>query len=982
METLLAALRGACKAATWSRGVELARSGAVVFVGRQRDDVELRVTTKGGMIAPIVTLFLDDDEWSCECSSPEDACSHAAAAAIAWQQAERDGKPLAQADAPEAGGRIIYRFEARGEQLALRRLIVHTGGEFQLDGTMAAIAQGKLRGPKFVATDADLRFEKKLGTFVSRVLARHEVARIFEALSAAAEVHFGDLRVALGPPSCGLHIDVRRTDVGWIAQLKRDPDVDALFANGALRRGDKLHPLGGHGLPEAEYDELRRGRWFTHDDGATLVGDVIPRWRRSVPVAFDPEAIPDAKVVRPRIAVATRREGNGLSVLATIVYGDPPIARVDGDRLTMLGTSNEVPLRNARLERILALRLRSELGVDPGVRTQLGTDDAIAWTARLPSAEDLLLESSEHTDFVDRGALSPHLQVGADGGFALWFQSDGEGDGDGSMTRVEAGAMMRAWEAGEHHVALVGGGFGQVPIAWLSQHGERVAALLRARGLEPEGAVPAWASADLAQICAALDQPPPPQWSHLRALFEDFRGLPTAALPADLTATLRAYQHEGVAWLGFLRGAGLGGLLADDMGLGKTLQALCAITGRTLVVAPTSVVPNWQAELAKFRPSLRVCTYHGSARTLDPQADVVVTSYALLRLDQDILVQTQWDTVVLDEAQAIKNPDSQVARAAFRLRGDFRLALTGTPVENRLDDLWSQLHFANPGLLGSRAEFTSRWAKPIAAGDGTAAASLRERTRPFVLRRLKRDVARELPPRTDLVLHCDLRDDERVVYDAVRAATREEVAGRFGAGNDALAVLEALLRLRQAACHSALVPGGTDRARASSKLDALLDALDTAVAEGHKALVFSQWTSLLDLAEPHLQTAGIDYLRLDGSTRDRGAVVDRFQDPTGPEVMLISLRAGGTGLNLTAADHVFLLDPWWNPAVEDQAADRAHRIGQDRPVFVHRLVARSTVEEGILALQLRKRELAAAAVDGTGAATSISRDELLALLDG
>ena len=982
MESLLAAIRKACVPNTWSRGVELARSGAVVLVAREPREVELRVTTKGGMIAPVVTLFLDEDEWSCECSSPEDACAHAAAAAIAWQQAERDGKPLVQADAPTASGRIVYRFEARGEQLALRRLIVHGAGEFQLDGTMAAVAQGKLRGPKFVASDADLRFEKKLGTFVARVLARHEVARVFDALSSAADVRFGADKITLGPPSCGLRIEVRRTDTGWVAQFERDPEVDVIFTNGVLRRAERLHALGGHGLPEAEYDEIRRGKWFTQDDTATLVGDVIPRWRRSIPVAFDAQSMPDARVVRPRIAVTTRREGSALAVLATIVYGEPPIARVDGDRLTMLGKSNEVPLRNTRLERVLVERLRFELGVEPGVRTQLGTGDAIAWAARVPSVDDILLESRDHEQFVDHGPLQPHLAVDAGGGFALWFDGDGAGAGAGSSGagRVEADVMMRAWERGEHHVALVGGGFGEVPLAWLTMHGERVGALLRAR--ESGGAaIPAWASADLAQLCTALEQPAPPQWAHLRALFEDFRGLPDADLPADLGATLRDYQREGVAWLGFLRAAGLGALLADDMGLGKTLQTLCAITGRTLVVAPTSVVPNWQAELVKFRPSLRVCTYHGSARTLDPRADVVLTTYAILRLDQETFAAKHWDTVVLDEAQAIKNPDSQVARAAYRLRADFRIAMTGTPVENRLDDLWSQIHFTNPGLLGGRSEFGSRWAKPIAAGDAVAAASLRDRTRPFVLRRLKRDVARELPARTDLVLHCELRDDERTVYDAVRAATRQEVAERFGAGNDALAVLEALLRLRQAACHSALVPGGHDRTRASSKLEALLEALDTACAEGHKALVFSQWTSLLDLVEPHLQAQALPYLRLDGSTRDRGDVVDRFQDPDGPKLMLVSLRAGGTGLNLTAADHVFLLDPWWNPAVEDQAADRAHRIGQDKPVFVHRLVARGTVEEGILALQLRKRELAAAAIDGTGGATSVSRDELLALLD-
>ncbi|HEY8375919.1 MAG TPA: DEAD/DEAH box helicase, partial [Nannocystis sp.] len=417
----------------------------------------------------------------------------------------------------------------------------------------------------------------------------------------------------------------------------------------------------------------------------------------------------------------------------------------------------------------------------------------------------------------------------------------------------------------------------------------------------------------------------------------------------------------------------------DDMGLGKTLQALCAARGRTLVVAPTSVLHNWAAEAEKFRPGLTVSVYHGPRRRIDPGADLTLTSYAILRLDAEALAAEAWDCVFLDEAQAIKNPESQVARAAFQLRASFKLAMTGTPVENRLEELWSELHFCNPGLLGGRADFQERFARPIAGGDARAAALLRRRIRPFVLRRRKQEVATELPPRIEVVLRCALDARERAVYEAVRAATHEEVVAQLQAGGGVLAALEALLRLRQAACHAALVPGQS--AASSSKLELLVETLSEALSAGHKALVFSQWTSLLDLCEPLLAREGIAFCRLDGSTRDRAGVVARFQDPDGPPVMLISLKAGGTGLNLTAADHVFLLDPWWNPAVEDQAADRAHRIGQDRPVVVHRLVAEDTVEERILALQAKKRAIAAAALEEAGAATAITREDLLALLE-
>jgi len=537
--------------------------------------------------------------------------------------------------------------------------------------------------------------------------------------------------------------------------------------------------------------------------------------------------------------------------------------------------------------------------------------------------------------------------------------------------------VLRAWRDGASLVALPDGGWSPLPADWLARFGPRVADLLAAR--TADRSLPAALLPDLARLCEMLDEPPPPSFERLRVLLEDFDRIPEADPPEDLRAGLREYQRKGTHWLAFLQRAGLGGVLADDMGLGKTLQALCAMRGRTLVVAPTSVLTNWREEAERFRPSLRVCTYHGPSRDLDAEADLTITSYAILRLDRERLSAVDWDTVVLDEAQAIKNPGSLVAQAAHGLPGGFRIALTGTPVENRLDELWSLFRFTNPGLLGGLTDFQERYARPVAEGDNEAASRLRSRIRPFLLRRLKREVAPELPPRTDVVLHCELEPEEREIYDAVRAATRDEVVARLGSGGSVLAALEALLRLRQAACHPSLVPG--QERPTSSKTELLLDALDTVLAEGHKALVFSQWTSLLDLLEPHLRDRAVGFLRLDGSTRDRAGVVRDFQDETGPPVLLLSLKAGGTGLNLTAADHVFLMDPWWNPAVEDQAADRTHRIGQDRPVMVYRIVASETVEERIFDLQRRKREIADTATGTGAAALALTRNEILALLE-
>jgi SNF2 family DNA or RNA helicase len=412
------------------------------------------------------------------------------------------------------------------------------------------------------------------------------------------------------------------------------------------------------------------------------------------------------------------------------------------------------------------------------------------------------------------------------------------------------------------------------------------------------------------------------------------------------------------------------------------------------------VVFNWADEVTRLEPHAPLCVYHGPKRRLDPNAEVTLTSYGILRQDGAALLASPWQTVILDEAQTIKNAASQTAQAAYALGAvaHSRLALTGTPVENRLDELWSQCHFLNPGMLGDLSAFKRGTADAIALAaapqvapgspahlqGARAAQDLRRRLAPVLLRRTKAQVAQDLPPRTDVVLRCELTEAERAVYNSVQAATRAQVLRLLQSGGTVLQALEALLRLRQAACHTGLLPG--HHAPTSSKVALLMDTLQSALDEGHRALVFSQWTGLLDRVEPHLRAAQVDFARLDGSTPDRGLVVRNFVADHGPKVMLLSLKAGGVGLNLTAADHVFLLDPWWNPAAEDQAADRAHRIGQQRPVLVHRLVAQDTVEEQILRLQAHKRALAEAALSSDGSVTGttggLSPDDLLALVGG
>ncbi len=972
MQSLFDAVRKACGAASWSRGVELVRADAVLGESAGADEIVVRITMREGMISRTVRLFLDDDGWECTCGAA--GCEHAAAAVIALKRAREEGKEL---PAPRfAVGKVAYRFARLPAGLALERGIVAQDRFHPLDTTLANLAARRVDGPGFSASQADLAVELALGTHRRGLLPRPLVDKTLAAMIRCEDVTLDGkpVRTAIAPVLP--RITVSDQADGFRVVLEPDPSLTEVFANGIALCGDLLRPLAEPPLTARELQDFSRGTHFGRERAAELVTEVLPSLRGRLPVEVRATRLPELSDDPPRVALAVTREGSVLSVLATLVYGDPPRGRVDGGRLVHLG--GPVPMRDEPAERRLLRRLSGELGLAPGLRATFAGAEAVAFNQRLDRWSSSIRGAGRDW-FRLLPSLVPRIRVQADDLDVSFEPAPGgaASSGRGHGLRADPREVMRAWRAGESLVPLLGGGWAPLPTEWLARFGHRVADLLAAK--ESAGRLPVSAMPDLARLCDDLDMPRPPGFERLAALLGGFEGIPEAPLPSDLRATLRPYQRDGVAWLRFLREAGLGALLADDMGLGKTLQTLCAVRGRTLVVAPTSVLHNWREEIERFRPALRCALYHGPRRALDPEVDVTVTSYALLRIDADRLAAVAWDTVVLDEAQTIKNPESQVATAAYRLRGEFRVALSGTPVENRLDELWSQIHFVNPGLLGGRRDFDERYARPIADGVPGAAERLRERIRPFVLRRLKRVVAPELPPRTDTVLRCELDPIARQVYDAVHAATKEEVVRKLmeGGGN-VLAALEALLRLRQAACHPALVPGQT--AEGSAKVTLLVETLDTILAEEGKALVFSQWTSLLDLIEPHLRAAAIDFIRLDGSTVDRAGVVARFQDPAGPPVLLVSLKAGGSGLNLTAADHVFLMDPWWNPAVEDQAADRAHRIGQDRPVFVHRLVAEETVEERILALQDHKRTIAEAALGSADAAASITREELLALL--
>jgi SNF2 family DNA or RNA helicase len=464
-------------------------------------------------------------------------------------------------------------------------------------------------------------------------------------------------------------------------------------------------------------------------------------------------------------------------------------------------------------------------------------------------------------------------------------------------------------------------------------------------------------------------------------------------VPSTLQGELRDYQLEGYQWMARLAHWGAGACLADDMGLGKTIQALALILSRamhgpTLILAPTSVCMNWLEEAQRFAPTLNVLHFgSGDRQKIIEQAeafDLVVCSYGLLQTESELLIAKQWQTIVADEAQAIKNGLTKRSQAAMALQADFKVITTGTPIENHLGELWNLFHFINPGLLGSLKKFNERYAQAIEnSKDHTTQQHLKKLLRPFILRRLKSDVLQELPSKTEITLHVELSKEERTFYEAMRRnamqAMQDALKEGQQAGQQHLKILAEIMKLRRACCHPKLVM--EDSPLSSAKLQAFEELVDELIAGRHKALVFSQFVGHLHIIRDLLEKKGINYQYLDGSTSiaKRKKAVTAFQGGEG-DVFLISLKAGGSGLNLTAADYVIHMDPWWNPAVEDQASDRAHRMGQTRPVTIYRLVAKDTIEDKIVDLHAHKRDLASSLLEGGEVSGKMSVSDMMALI--
>ncbi len=786
----------------------------------------------------------------------------------------------------------------------------------------------------------------------------------------------------------------------WELELEVREGAGGASARPFLRRGDERLPLE---RPEVLYGT----GWFLVDrsiarfDARGAFGWILEL--RSAPsIALPPETVdtfidsllalpscprlalpprwqagPPREEVAGLVEVGASESKRHLPVELRFLYEDEEVASDDPRRSLRAGDQRLVERDLAREE---ALRgelfdLGLDLSVDARGGLRLPITGFVASVKRLLEAGWRV--RAEGRPFRQATGFALKVRSGVD-----WFDLDGGADYGGQT--VPLPKLLRAAQRGQSSIELGDGSRAMLPEDWLEQH----APLLRLAKSNKDGL--RFTSSQAWMLDALLGELPDVEldeaFVEARERLRSFDGVEPADASPRFAGTLRPYQRFGLGWLRFLRRFGLGGCLADDMGLGKTIQVLAllqalaeegALRGPCLVVAPRSVQYNWELECARFAPDLRPVRLAGpKRRTLRKKlaaGDLGILSYGLLRRDIKPLAGMRFDVVVLDEAQAIKNAATQTAKAACRLVAHQRLALSGTPIENRLAELWSLFEFLNPGMLGRASTFRDLVGSERSF-DETRRARLERALRPFVVRRTKKEVLDELPEKVEQTLFCELGDAQRKEYDTLLAHYRGNL--QVGDGSSRMRVLAALLRLRQAACHLGLI----DPARAgeeSAKLATLLPLLEELCGEGNKALVFSQFTRFLGLVRSELEERGIPYAYLDGKTRDRAGVVERFQQDPDCGVFLISLKAGGLGLNLTAAGYVFLLDPWWNPAVEAQAIDRAHRIGQRQRVIAYRLIARDTVEEKILALQEEKRQLAAAVLEAGSAA--ISRDDLARL---
>ncbi len=1016
--------------------------GVVTGSGREDYHIRLQLSPKDATVS----------RWECSCPFKHGICKHSVALALAaladptLRQAESAGwgRILDEAEeiaaevtgVDEAEDRLVVRLDlpmtpddllaaralrsrftkrGRGAErpllaAQLRRALIEEPGSLNLRRPEEAVA-ARMAG----LLDPDDEDPERLEA------ANGNLDIFLRALSRVQEVYIGDgdrrvnvrldavrprVRVdSLKNQGLSLKIQIivngKRRTLDKRARVAGEPGAYWLFD------GDQtLMPmLGGPGIGAIVFGLSRKQARMPLREVPTFLERGLRRMRDLIRVEADPGVLPDVHSPEPLLILG--EDGENLKVQLSFRYGDPVELQVMSESApgVLRAPDGHDPLflmRDLDHER-RALDVAREAGLpvvaSPGTFL-LDTPAALAFLEdHLASLEqEWMVLGRERLQRFRTRHLEPRL-VGTIKSGLDWFDVSLEIVVEDSRYGLDA--LLQLYQNKRRYLTLRDGTLALLPDEWVTRHLQvamELPQILLSGGI---GRVPRYHAPVLDALVGDAPVEADDDWHRLSARLRNFNGLEDAPLPDGLNAELRHYQKHGYDWLDFLAEAGFHGILADDMGLGKTIQALTWMLSEyqgeepaehpTLVVCPTSVASNWIAEAERFTPDLTSIKLTGPNRDkLYPKvkkANLVVTTYSLLRMDLARLQRRVWHAVILDEAQYIKNPDSQTAAAAKKLKARHRLALTGTPLENSLLELWSVFDFLMPGFLDEKKNFKARYVRS-GAETPEDVEGLRIKVQPFMLRRVKDEVATELPPKTEQLIKMPLSGAQQTLYDEVRKLAKQRVMRSIkdkGVGGSTVTILDALLKLRQVACHPELVKldiakGVTD----SSKHDVIHEIIEEAVAEEHRLLVFSQFTSHLKILRRWLDESDIGYFYLDGRTRNRQALVDGFNKPDGPPVFLISLKAGGTGLNLTSADYVIHMDPWWNPAVEDQATDRAHRIGQTRPVLVYKLVAENTVEEKIIELQERKKELFNSVVSTASEAiggSPLTMDDIRAIFD-
>ncbi len=943
---------------SWSSAVQSSRTAD--FQGWvEGDSVMVSVRLQHEKKAVRMEFSMCEHRYLADCSCQDDPCIHLLCGVIlansGWDSIVDAGKGAAPAGTiPYLQYSLLYKDSLLHVERYLCSEDVRKIFSESLVEYIGGISSGRIQAEMPMVGTDDYIVDRALGQKKQTLILKEFFNDTMKALSRLSHVSYEGLKVQVERDSENSVINARISRGGIeLVPEKREPE--GVFVENGILKWERE-------LPDNLLRYVQKINYISLEEVSSFLDDTLPYIKKYITVNPPQEGWAEIVEVPPRLVFKTESIDSGYSILPLIEYGEPPLAVIGlrGEYEILDGT--KLPKRNIAQEIEISKQILKKGRLVLGER-KVVTDDQAVYYAELLEGE--AVEGSVHKRYIPKSTLVPSIKSTGNE-MEVVFESVGD-----SSESLNLDIVLRSYSNGASVVSLPSGSWARLPENWIkdiipyalhttdsgtisSSHKNRVAMQL-APFIGDSG----------------IDV--------LRGFFNKISEKEDSSIKEKIPGTirLRSYQEEGVRWVSSRAACkDMGALLADDMGLGKTIQTLASLKFPALVVVPTSLLPQWEDELRIWYPENSLCVYHGAARSWDESSDITLSTYGILRQESELFSSRVFEIIVLDEIQTIKNPESGVTEATCGLRGNFRLGLTGTPIENSVIDLWSIFNFLLPGMLPD----PERLMKITETPQGLDV--IRKMISPFILRRKKTEVLSELPEKTEILVSCRMESEQQRYYDMLLDSARDEARKYIHGGKGVLSLFEKLLRLRQVCVHPFLIDKGVDKGSAVSsvKIETILDYLERITVSGHKVLLFSQWTTALDIIEPLIASRICTPLRIDGSTTNRASVLNRFKSESEFPVLLLSLKAGGVGLNLTEADHVLFLDPWWNPAVEKQAEDRVYRIGQDNPVFIYRMIVKDSIEEKILELHKRKSMLSEALLEGDASKNSIVSEEDLRFL--